>query len=458
LATGDDTADWASEEFAQANLGDARLSQRLVALARQLATGPHTSLPQALSPAELKAAYRFFDNDVVDTDGVLAPHIAQTLHRMEQIPVVLAIQDTTEFNLTHLHATQGLGPCTGGNERGFLMHSLLAVSPEGLPLGVLGMKTWARTEAATGIAAQRKSRPIHEKESVKWLEGLAHLSALKSRCAHTQLIGVGDRESDVYELFAAHRPQGVHWLVRAAWNRRAQHPQRNLWQAVLSTPAVGHIDLPVPVKGTRAQRTARLTLRYAPAHLQPPKARASQLPGLDVFAIHAIEDEPPAGIEPIEWMLLSSVPTHSPEQALERLQWYARRWTIETWHRVLKSGCRIEARQFGTIERLVRATALFAVIAWRILYTTLLARLDGALPCEVVLQPVEWQALYCRVHRTTRPPDKGPSLTQAVLWIASLGGYLNRRHDPPPGATVIWRGFLVLHEITEMFRIFNSGP
>ncbi|CAN7806747.1 transposase DNA-binding-containing protein [Paraburkholderia hospita] len=180
MATRDDTADWASEEFAQANLGDARLSQRLVALARQLATSPHTSLPQALSPAELKAAYRFFDNDLVDTDGVLAPHIAQTLHRMEQIPVVLAIQDTTEFNLTHLHATEGLGPCTGGNERGFMMHSLLAVSPEGLPLGVLGMKTWARTEGTRGSAAQRKSRPIHEKESVKWLEGLAHLLSVST--------------------------------------------------------------------------------------------------------------------------------------------------------------------------------------------------------------------------------------------------------------------------------------
>jgi hypothetical protein len=428
LAIGDDTADWASEEFAAANLGDARLSHRLVTLARQLSASPHTSLPQALSPAELKAAYRFFDNDQLDTDGVLAPHIAQTLHRMEQIPVVLAIQDTTEFNLTHLPATDGLGRCTGGNERGFLMHSLLAVSPEGLPLGVLGMKTWVRREGIQGSAAQRKSRPIHEKESIKWIEGLAHLSALKSRCKRTQLIGIGDRESDVYELFAAQRPDGVDWLVRAAWNRCARHPQR----------------------------TARLTLRYACVRLRPPQTRTS-LPELDIFAVHVIEEKPPADNEPLEWMLLASVPTHSPGQALERLQWYARRWTIETWHRVLKSGCRIEARQFGTLERFVRATSLFAVIAWRILYTTLLARLDGDLPCEVVLQPVEWQAVYCRVHRTTRPPDTVPSLHQAIRWIATLGGYLNRRHDPPPGATVIWRGFLVLHEITEMFRIFSSG-
>jgi hypothetical protein len=337
------------------------------------------------------------------------------------------------------------------------MHSLLAVSPEGLPLGVLGMKTWTRREATQGSAAQRKSRPIHEKESIKWLEGLAHLSALKSRCEHTQLIGMGDRESDVYELFAAQRPDGVDWLVRAAWNRCARHPQHYLWQAVLDTPAAGHTELLVPAKGSRLQRTARLTLRYACVRLRPPQTR-TRLPELDVFAVHVIEDEPLADIEPLEWMLLTSVPTHSPGQALERLQWYARRWTIETWHRVLKSGCRIEARQFGTLERFVQATSLFAVIAWRILYTTLLARLGGELPCGMVLQPVEWQALYCRVHRTTRPPDTVPSLHQAIRWIATLGGYLNRRHDPPPGAAVIWRGFLVLHEISEMFRIFNSGP
>ncbi|MEX3937385.1 IS4 family transposase [Paraburkholderia phymatum] len=451
-----DADDWASDEFGDANLGDARLSRRLVVLARRLASSPQVSLPQSLRPAELKAAYRFFDNEQIDTNSVLAPHITQTLGRMNQVPVVLAIQDTTEFNLSHLRATEGLGYVTGDNGRGFLMHSLLAVTPEGLPLGVLGMKTWARPNEKLGSKYQRKSRAIHDKESIKWIEGIEHLAALKSRCPGTQLVGIGDRESDVYEFFAAERPAGVDWLIRAAWNRRARHPQGYLWQVVLATSPAGHTELQVPARGARVQRTARLTLRYAPVRLRPPKARASQLCELDVFAIHVIEEDPPAGVEALEWMLLSSVPTTSPQQAFERLAWYARRWTIETWHRVLKSGCSIEARQFGTLDRFVRATALFAVVAWRILYTTLLARLDGELPCEVVLQAVEWRALYCRVHRSTRPPDRVPSLAQAALWIASLGGYLNRRNDPPPGPTVMWRGFLALYEITEMYRIFRQ--
>ncbi|MDN7153047.1 IS4 family transposase [Paraburkholderia sp. WS6] len=187
------------------------------------------------------------------------------------------------------------------------------------------------------------------------------------------------------------------------------------------------------------------------------RASRRSLPEVDVFAIHAIEDNPPHGVEPLEWMLLSSVPTTSLDEVLERLAWYARRWTIETWHLVLKSGCRIEARQFGTLDRFLRATALFAVIAWHILYATLLARTDTELCCEVLLQPVQWQALYCHTHRTTQLPEQVPTLQQTILWIGMLGGYLNRKHDRPPGPTVIWRGFLVLHEITKMYQLFRQS-
>jgi hypothetical protein len=450
------TDDWASTEFAEAKLGDARLAQRLVALARRLAHSPQESFPQSLKPAELKAAYRFFDNTQVDTDGILAPHIAQTLDRMRQVPVVLAIQDTTEFNLAHLHATEGLGYGTGGNERGFMMHSLLAVTPEGLPLGVLGMKTWVRAQEEAGKGRHRKARPIEEKESIKWIEGIRHLAALRTRCAETRFVCVGDRESDVYELFATERPEGVDWLIRAARNRCVRHPERHLWESVQATAPLGYTDLLVPARGSMPQRTARLTLRCAAVRLRPPQARAS-LGELDAFAIHAIEEAPQHDTEPLEWMLLSSMATTTLDDVLERLTWYARRWTIESWHRVLKSGCRIEARQFGNLERFVRATSLFAVISWRILYATLLARIDTDLSCEVLLQPIEWRALYCHTHHTRDLPEKTPSLQQAVLWIAMLGGYLNRKHDRPPGPTVIWRGFFILYEVTKMYQIFRQN-
>jgi hypothetical protein len=458
LSNTDDLTDWADEEFGAAELGDVRLTRRLVTLARRLSLGPHCSFPQSFNGPELKAAYRFFDNSQVDVDGVLGAHIGQTLGRMQQVPVVLAAQDTTEFNLSHLRATEGLGCGSGPHVRGFLMHSLLALTPEGLPLGVVGMKTWIRRPEERGKKHLRGQRTVREKESAKWLEGCEQLAVLKAHCPHTHIVGVSDREGDVYDVFLAERPAGVDWLVRASWNRLVAHPEKYLWETVMAAPVLGETQLQVPARENRPARTARLEVRCIPVHLRPPRnRRREKLPGIEVFAIHAFETHVREGVEPLEWLLLTSVPTYTQAQALERLAWYARRWTIESWHRVLKSGCRVEARQFGNLDRFLRATALFAVISWRILYAMLLARLDGELPCEVLLQPIEWRALYCRMHGTTETPDESPSLAQVVLWIARLGGYLARKHDRPPGPTVIWRGFLALHEITMMYQIFRQN-
>lgn len=447
------------EEFGAADLGDVRRNKRLVALARRLALSPQCSFPQALSGAQLKAAYRFFDNQAVGTDGVLTTHIGRTMGRMNEFPVVLVAEDTTEFDLSHLPATQGLGYVSSPLPlRGFLMHSLLAVSPEGLPLGILGLKTWVRPPEQMGKKHRRKSLPVSEKESVKWLEGLSQLATLKPRCPHTRLVAVCDREADIYELFVAERPEGVDWLVRAAWDRGVVHAQKHLWATMAATPLLGHAEVHLPPRQKCKERIARLAIRCAPVRLRPPAARVrTGLREQQVYAVWACEETAPAGTQPLEWMLLTTVPTHRAAEALERLEWYSRRWTIESWHRVLKSGCRIEARQFGELNRFVRATSLFAVIAWRILYATMLARLEAKLPCEILLPTVEWQALYCRIHGTSTPPRRPPSLGETISWIAQLGGYLGRKHDRPPGPTVLWRGFLALHEITQMYRIFRQN-
>jgi hypothetical protein len=340
----DNETDWAIDEFGAAELGDARRTKRLVALARQLARSPHCSLPQSLSAAELKAAYRFFDNEEVDTHGILTAHIGQTLARMRQVPVILAVQDTTEYNLTHLPATEGLGYCSHKHVRGFFMHSMLALTPDGLPMGVLGMKTWTRPLEQLGKRALRRKLPVHEKESVKWIEGLNQMTAFKSRCPQTTMVSVCDREADLYDLFAAERAPGVEWLVRAAWNRGVDHPEKYLWEAMQSAPPLGTTQLRIPARAGCGDRTGELTIYCAPMRIRPPRSRKGQgLTEVDVYAIWAIEMNPPKGLEPIEWMLLTSVATHGLADTLERLSWYARRWTIETWHRVLKSGCQIDS-------------------------------------------------------------------------------------------------------------------
>lgn len=452
-----DEIDWAVNEFGAADLGDARRTARLISLARQLGTGPHCSFPQALSASELKAAYRFFDNDEIDVDGILSTHIGQTLARMSEVPVVLAIQDTTEYNLSHLPATTGLGYGSNEKVRGFFMHSILAVTPDGLPLGVLGMKTWARPDEQFGKKHKRRQLPVEEKESFKWIEGIQQLHLLQERCPQTKLVTVCDREADIYDLFALERAKGVEYLVRAAWNRRVIHPEGYLWEAMQAAERTGTTTLRIPARGGEPERLAQMEVRCAAVRVRPPYDRRHDgLADLDLYAVWAVELAPPEGSEAVQWMLLTSMPIETMDQALECLSWYARRWTIETWHRVLKSGCQIEARQFGDIERFERATALFCVIAWRILYATLLGRLDSGAPCEILLQRVEWQALYCRANGTTKLPKETPSLGQAILWIAKLGGYLGRKNDRPPGATVLWRGFLALHECLQMYLVFQN--
>lgn len=452
-----DEIDWAVSEFGAADLGDARRTARLISLARQLGMGPHCSFPQALSASELKAAYRFFDNDEIDVDGILSTHICQTLARTSEVPVVLAIQDTTEYNLSHLPATTGLGYGSNRKVRGFFMHSILAVTPDGLPLGVLGMKTWARPDEQFGKKHKRRQLGVEEKESFKWIEGIEQLHLLQERCPQTKLVTVCDREADIYDLFALERAKGVEYLVRAAWNRRVIHPEGYLWEAMQAAERTGTTILRIPARGGEPERLAQMEVRCAPVRVRPPNNRRFDgLADLDLHAVWAIELNPPEGSEAVQWMLLTSMAIETMDQALECLSWYARRWTIETWHRVLKSGCQIEARQFGDIERFERATALFCVIAWRILYATLLGRLDGSASCEVLLQRVEWQALYCRVNGTAKLPKEAPSLGQAILWIAKLGGYLGRKNDRPPGATVLWRGFLALHECLQMYLVFHT--
>jgi hypothetical protein len=193
-----------------------------------------------------------------------------------------------------------------------------------------------------------------------------------------------------------------------------------------------------------------------PITLKPPQAR-KRLGAVNVWAILATEAAPPPAGEAIEWLLLTTVPAPSVIDAIERVHWYTCRWTIEVWHRVLKTGCRIESRQLETVERLAVALTLYSIIAWRILYATMLARTDPDLPCTVVLSKEEWQALYCNIKRVPEPTATPPTLAEAVLWIARLGGFVARKGDGAPGPHVLWRGFQHLLYITDMFLIMRRN-
>jgi hypothetical protein len=452
-------ATWAQDEFGNADLGDVRRNARLVQLATVLGAQPNASLPQASTdPATLKAAYRFFDNHHVRADALLESHIQSSFRRMQAVPLVLAVQDTTYLDWTAHPHTSGLGPLATAKHQGLLAHTTLALTPERVPLGVLQQQVWARDSASFAHQVDHKQRPIAEKESQKWLTSLDAVIAARNDCPTTQFVSVGDREADVYDLLLLERPLGVDLLVRAAQDRKAEHPENYLWAAMATARLAATSIIQLGKRGKQPARKATLKVRWQQVTLRPPKHRDKEkLPNVTVWAVWAVESAPPADAEPVEWLLLTTVPLSSTEQALQVLAWYAARWGIEVWHKVLKSGCRIEARQLETAERLIRCLTLYSVIAWRIVYATMLARAAPELPCTVLLDEDEWQGLYCRIHRVAIAPPKPPTLRQAVRWLAQLGGFVGRKRDGEPGVSVLWNGFEHLVDIAAMYRIMRPA-
>jgi hypothetical protein len=416
-----------------------------------------TSLPEICADrAGLKAGYRFFANEAIRPEQILGSHVEATVGRMAEAPVVLAIQDTTTLNYSHHPATIGLGALNSTGQRGLLVHTTLTVTPERVALGLLAQEVWARDPETVGKRATRKVRPIREKESQKWLTSLEAVIRAKAGCPTTQIVSVGDREADVYDLFLVERPAGVELLIRAAWDRGVTGPQAQLWAALAEAPRIATRSVSVPRRPGVPARTASVAIHVQSVTLRPPRYRtAEHLAPTSVTAVWVIETAPPADAEPIEWMLLTTLPVTTARQANQLVDWYCCRWEIELWHAILKSGCKIEDRQLDTARRLHRCIAVASVVAWRVLLASRLARTDPDLPCTILLSTAEWQALACRSLNTPTPPSDPPSVHQAVRWIARLGGFIGRKSDGDPGPTTLWRGFLALAELTTLFRIIS---
>jgi len=384
-------------------------------------------------------------------------HVQATLERVAVVERVLAVQDTTELDWTAHPATTGLGMLSTAQQRGLLVHTTLAMTPERVPLGLLAQQCWVRPPEEAGKKHTRQARPIDQKESQKWLTSVQAVSAAKALCPHTHFISVGDAEADVYDLFLLERPAGVDLLVRAAQDRRLAEPeQQRLRAALAASPVAATVSLAVPRQGERPARTATLDVHWQRVVLRPPKDRAAEhLPTVPLWVVWVTETAVPPDAEPLDWLLLTTVPLQTTADALPCVEWYACRFGIEVYHKVLKSGCAIERRQLRDVDHLRRCLALFSVIAWRVLYATMLARVLPDAPCTALLEEGEWQALYCHIHQTTQVPPAPPPLAQAVRWIAQLGGYHGRTHDGPPGVTALWRGFQRLDDLTSMYHVFR---
>src|SRR5256886_12269061 len=313
-----EATNWAVTEFADADLGDLRRTQRLVQLAHVLAQNPGAALPAACgSSAMLKAAYRFFANDDIEPPDIVQSHIEATYSRLNPVPLVLAVQDTTEADWTSLRATEGLGPLGHTACQGLLVHTTLAITPDRVPLGLLAQQVWARDPNDVGKRARRKQLPISQKESQKWLWSLEAVFTAQEGCPNTRFVSVGDREADVYDVLAAQRPAGVDLLIRAAWDRCVSAPQRSVWTAVVAQPVAGQLLLHVPRRGPQPAREATLALRFCPLTLRPPPPRKAEgFPAITLWTLQACEVAPPAAADPIEPLLFTPAAVSRGEPAL----------------------------------------------------------------------------------------------------------------------------------------------
>jgi hypothetical protein len=474
MEAGTESVEWVTQEFARADLCDKRLDRRLLKTAEQLAKSPSSPINEACgSWANTQAAYRLFNNPKASTPGILKPHWEATAQRMAGCGgPVLVMQDTVFFSYgTHVK-TRGLGPIGKSNaahDRGLIMHNALAFTTSGVPLGILSQSIWARREIPAEDYQEKVERlqvtAIEEKESSKWLVALGE--TMQRAPSGVPVVTVADRESDFFEFLTQAKELRAKYLIRARTDRKLVPEESagcaSMLEALSVAPALGSIAVPVPRNGSRKARTASIEVRVAQVTVQPPprrgahaKASGSSEPVL-VTVIGATEQSAPAGSDSISWVLLTNLPVKDFESAAEKVQWYGKRWGIETWHKVLKSGCKVEDCMLEEAERLKRYLTLFSIIGVRLMHVAFLARAQPDLPAADVFSAVEIQVLHLRVTKALPPAAKPLTLREVVRMLGKLGGHLGRTGDGEPGVLILWRGWMRLYESVEMLHSLQSA-
>jgi len=428
-------------ELTAIDLGDQRRNRRARRLIETLGSKPTVSIPAACGGwGDTRAAYRLFDHPEVTAEAVLAAHIACTEERLRAYPRVLCVQDTTELDYTKKKGIAGLGPLNYPTRWGMYLHPTLALTPERVPLGLLDLHRLVREPGSLG-QEKDPNRPLEEKESVRWVDGFARVNALAERLPETRLTYIADREADIYDLFveAPCPERSADWLVRVQHHDRLLADGRHLREVIDAAPVLTEITFDRPASSGRRARTVHQQIKVVRVTLKAPSRPDRTLPEVTVTALLATEPQPPADEDPLDWLLLTNLPVATAEQAVEKLAWYLCRWQIEVYFKVLKSGCRIEQLQLEARERLEPALAFYMIIAWRVLYLTMLGRDCPEMPCDAVFADEEWKAVYLVTQRKA-PPEKPPSLDTMVRMVATLGGFLNRKGDGFPGPKTLWIG------------------
>ncbi len=444
---------WVEEELKYADLGDARRNERLVTTVKKLSSAPGKSIPQLCeSEAEMRATYQFFANRRIKAQDILAAHTASTIERVKDHETVLSVQDTTDLDFSKHRKKRNMGYLDKPKTKGMKVHTSLCVTTDGVPLGVLAQKTWARPAIKTNKLDPK--RAIENKESYRWLETQQIVEELIPE--NIQVVTVADREADIYELFAQPRRPGAELLIRAYHERVVKTGEdgeeiATISQAIAQVKPCGKITLELKRTPRRKPRKATITVRYAQLEIQPPYGK--DLKPISINVILAEEENPPFNKKPVRWLLLTTLPVETFEDARQYLEWYSYRWLVERYHYTLKSGCQIEKLQLESLDRIERALATYDIVAWRLLWLTYQARCHPNDDGGDIVTAEQWQVLYSLTHNSSEEPKGAPTVEQCVNAIAKLGGFLGRKIDGFPGVKVLWRGLERLDLYVKAWRL-----
>jgi Transposase DNA-binding/Transposase DDE domain len=447
---------WVERELEGCEFPDQRLKSRLGKVLGVLGERIGETLPAAFQDwAATKAAYRFFSNPRVNESIILAGHFAATRSRMAAIKgLILILHDTTEFSFqrarpdaigkTHVIVDRKDRPGSF-TVCGLLMHSSLALTPQGKPLGLAAVKFWTRKKFK-GVNKLKHSVnatriPIEQKESVRWLENLKQSTQLANpaQCVH-----IGDRESDIYELFCAAQEAGTHFVVRTCVDRVAGGGGTTISRKMEREPIRGTHEVEV-FDHQRHVEKVKVQVRFCRMTVHPPIGKHQGYPALSLTVLHVHERGTPVGRKPIRWKLLTDLPVEDLPSAIEKLDWYAQRWKIETFHKVLKSGCKAEESRLRTAARITNLIAVLCIIGWRVFWLTMVNRTNPRTSAKSVFTDRELKILNHLVADARKPAKT--TIAHYLNIVAKLGGYLARKDDAPPSNMVLWRGLSRLTDI-----------
>lgn len=470
-------ASWASRELESLDLGDARRNRRAKIILDHLGQVCESQPEAARSTAVLKAQYRFIHHEKNSPEAILDAHHQSSIARTTEYDRVILAQDTTEIDVTKPHCqVAGAGPLESNDKRGFFTHPLYALTEEGLPLGIVDEVIWTREAILTDMDQAEKTRlrkqtAFEEKESSRWLEMFQSGEQIARAHPGTEYVVVGDSESDIHEVFAEvpGLPDNCHFVIRGCQNRAVIDDLSANVDEVLAKTAVQYVEeIEIservskiagetrPRRKSRSPRVAQIGVRASQMTIRGPARPGGKLPNVTLNVVEAIELDPPAGEEPIRWVLFTTLPIDSIVALQRVISTYAQRWQIELYFKTLKSGLKCEKLKYETLDRYLTAFSLLMIVAWRVEYLKGAARHDGEASCEKYFSAEAWQPAYYVWTDGGDLPSEPPTIRDFMLMIAELGGWQRKKSQGPPGSMTIWRGIRRMEAYADAFQAFQK--